>query len=92
MHSYFNSATQYGALAKYHQYGSGELGACGFIVDDTAYMAVAVSQEYFTAANPNFDPICNTYLTIVGQDGTTILAKIVDKKGIVAPDWSLDLK
>ncbi|RUS19758.1 hypothetical protein BC937DRAFT_86963 [Endogone sp. FLAS-F59071] len=84
-------AIHQGDVAKYNPYGSGTLGACGFNVDDWSYNAVSVSQEYFTAANPNLDPLCNTMLTIVSQDGTTIQAKIVDKKVISPPDWSLDL-
>ncbi|RUS23684.1 hypothetical protein BC938DRAFT_474772 [Jimgerdemannia flammicorona] len=84
-------ATHYGDNAKYHIYGSGSLGACGFSVDDTSYMAVAVSQKYFTSSNPNLDPICNTLLTIVATNGKSIQAKIVDKKAIAPPDWSVDL-
>ncbi|RUP46201.1 hypothetical protein BC936DRAFT_147224 [Jimgerdemannia flammicorona] len=84
-------ATHYGDNAKYNIYGSGSMGACGFSVDDTSYMAVAVSQKYFTSSNPNLDPICNTYLTVVATNGKSIQAKIVDKKGIVPPDWSIDL-
>lgn len=56
------------------------MGSCGITSTDDEKV-VAVSHEImsvYNGANPNKNPLCNTFITITGTDGQPYKAKIVD--------------
>jgi Lytic transglycolase len=53
--------------------------ACGQTLDASSQLLVAVASAWWTAANPNDDPLCQGISVRVTYDGTTITVPVEDK-------------
>ena len=65
-----------GSMTFYNDVG---FGACGTPVNASTDMLVAVSFQWWTAANPNNDPLCQGISVQVTYNGTTITVPVRDK-------------
>jgi expansin (peptidoglycan-binding protein) len=54
-------------------------GACGTQIDASSQMLVAVSPSYWTASNPNNDPLCQGVSVQVSYNGSTITVPVEDQ-------------
>lgn len=62
-----------------YYYPGGGYGACGQPIQNGDLVA-AVSARFFTAANPNQDPICGRTVTVT-YNGRSATARVLDKCG-----------
>jgi hypothetical protein len=60
-------------------YNNAGLDACGNSIDASSQMLVAVSHDWWTAANPNDDPICQGISVQVTYKGKTLTLPVEDK-------------
>jgi Ricin-type beta-trefoil lectin domain/Lytic transglycolase len=60
-------------------YDNAGLDACGASIDASAQYLVAVSHRWWTAANPNDDPICRGISVRVTYNGNSITVPVEDK-------------
>ncbi|WP_211191825.1 cysteine/serine endopeptidase inhibitor [Actinoplanes sp. TBRC 11911] len=60
-------------------YNDSGFGACGTSINAATQMLVAVSYQWFTAANPNADPLCSSVSVQVTYNGKTITVPVKDK-------------
>src|ERR1700733_4463423 len=60
-------------------YNNAGLDACGKPIDASSQFLVAVSHQWWTAANPNDDPICHGISVQVTYNGKTITLPVEDK-------------
>ncbi len=67
---------QNGSMTYYTDVG---FGACGTSIDASTQFLVAVSYQWWTAANPNNDPLCQGISVQVTYNGNTITVPVEDK-------------
>ncbi|BBA98951.1 hypothetical protein RVR_5366 [Actinacidiphila reveromycinica] len=60
-------------------YNDAGYGACGTPIDASSQYLVAVSYQWWTAANPNADPLCDGISVQVSYGGKTITVPVADK-------------
>ncbi|WP_371493896.1 RlpA-like double-psi beta-barrel domain-containing protein [Kitasatospora sp. NBC_00374] len=60
-------------------YNDAGYGACGTQINASTQMLVAVSHAWWTAANPNNDPVCKGISVKVTYQGKTITVPVRDK-------------
>lgn len=65
-----------GEMTYYNDVG---YGACGTQIDASTQYLVAVSYQWWTAANPNNDPLCTGISVRVTYNGHTLTLPVVDK-------------
>ncbi|MGW2373470.1 cysteine/serine endopeptidase inhibitor [Kitasatospora sp. NPDC001683] len=65
-----------GTATYYNDAGNG---ACGTPINASTDLLVAVPAAYWTAANPNSDPLCQGVSVQVTYNGTTITVPVADK-------------
>ncbi|WP_435134922.1 cysteine/serine endopeptidase inhibitor [Actinacidiphila sp. bgisy144] len=65
-----------GEMTYYNDVG---YGACGTSIDASTQYLVAVSYQWWTAANPNNDPLCSGISVQVSYGGKTITVPVADK-------------
>lgn len=65
-----------GEMTYYNDVG---YGACGTPIDASTQYLVAVSYQWWTAANPNNDPLCDGISVQVTYGGKTLTLPVVDK-------------
>lgn len=65
-----------GEMTYYNDVG---YGACGTQIDASTQYLVAVSYQWWTAANPNNDPLCDGISVQVTYNGQTLTVPVVDK-------------
>jgi hypothetical protein len=76
-----DSATPFGQpmsgnMTWYNDVGNG---ACGYAVDASSQLLVAVSPSWWTTANPNDDPLCQGVSVQVSYNGMTITVPVAGK-------------
>ena len=54
-------------------------GACGDPIDASTEVLVAVSPAYWTAPNPNNDPLCRNVFVVATFNGKKVKARVRDK-------------
>jgi len=54
-------------------------GSCGTAIDASSQWLVAVSPSYWTASNPNADPLCQGVSVQVTYNGQTLTLPVLDK-------------
>ncbi len=60
-------------------YNDAGYGACGTQIDASSQPLVAVSPAWWTASNPNNDPLCQGVSVQVTYNGTTITVPVTDR-------------
>ncbi|NUQ97931.1 MAG: hypothetical protein HOY79_15730 [Streptomyces sp.] len=65
-----------GEMTYYSAYGPG---ACGTFIDTSTQDVVAVSSQWFTAANPANDPLCQGMSVQVTYNGHTLTVPVADE-------------
>jgi len=65
-----------GSMTYYNDKG---FGACGTSINASTQLLVAVSYQWWTAANPNNDPLCHGIAVQVTYKGHTITVPVLDK-------------